>query len=155
MIVIIAAVSKNGVIGDSTLDRMPWTCKEELKHFRKQTLDNVVVMGRTTAEQVGHLSDRDCVVLSRDPNYKLKGFRTLTEDELLNETDRLPDTWYFIAGGAQIYSTFIPFADSMIISTMKFKVNGDVRMPKLDMSSLLKFKTEDYDEFEVNYYSVI
>lgn len=153
-IIVIAATDKNGIIGNSFLNTMPWSCKEELKHFKRATLNNVIVMGRTTAEEVGALPNRDCVVLSRDPDYKLASFRTLTEEEFLNETDRTPDVWYYVAGGARVYSSLMQYATTFIISTMKFEVRGDVFMPELP-TNLRLYNIEEYDEFTVNYYVAV
>lgn len=153
-LIVIAAVSENNVIGNSKLTTMPWKCSQELKHFKKQTVGNVLVMGRTTAEQVGALPERDCVVLSRDPNYKLDGFRTLTSESLLNETDQNPDTWYYVAGGAQVYEAFIPYASTFIISYMKFEVTGDVFMPSLSRN-VRCYNLEEFEEFEVHYYVAV
>ena len=153
-LVIIAAVSSNDVIGNSKLTTMPWKCSEELKHFKRETLGNVVVMGRVTAEQVGPLPERECIVLSRDLNYQLDGFITMTEEALLNETDFNPDVWYFICGGAKVYESFIPYSDTFIISTMKFEAEGDVLMPTISRN-LRNYKIEEFEEFDVNYYVAV
>ena len=46
MISIVVARAKNGIIGNN--NSMPWYYPEDLKHFRKITLDGTVLMGRKT-----------------------------------------------------------------------------------------------------------
>lgn len=129
---IIAAVATNGVIGNSKLNKMCWHVPEELQFFRKNTLGRVVAMGRKTAEQVGKLHGRDCIVLSSDQTYKLDGFTTMSLEQLLimNEIDFNKE--YVIAGGAEIYEQAMPYASFALISHMDFEAYGDIYMPKMD-----------------------
>lgn len=129
---IIAAVAANGVIGNSELDRMPWHVSEELKFFKANTMDKTVVMGRKTAEQVGKLRGRDCIVLSKDPSYKLAGFLTLSLEQFLHMNEYRFDKEYAVAGGAEIYKQLMPYASFALISYMDFEAKGDVMMPKFD-----------------------
>jgi dihydrofolate reductase len=128
----IAAVSTNGVIGNSKLDKMPWHCSDELKFFKNETMGKTLVMGRTTAEQVGKLPGRDAIVLSRDPNYQLAGFAHMTLDEFLFHHSITPDVDYMICGGAEIYKAFLPYIDYATISYLHFPAEGDVMLPLLD-----------------------
>lgn len=68
-IVIIAAVSDNGVIGKD--GKLPWTrIQEDLRHFRELTLDCAVIMGRKTYQSLGKPLDRRMnIVLSRDSEF--------------------------------------------------------------------------------------
>ena len=125
---IIAAVAKNGVIGNSKLDKMPWFIPEELKFFRLETFGKVVVMGRKTAEQVGELDSRRCIVMSRDENCKVPGFETMSYAGIVNLSQHLP---VMICGGAEIYSAFLDIASSAIISELDFEAKGDIFMPNI------------------------
>jgi len=72
---LVVAVAENGIIGrDGTL---PWRLPEDLKHFRRLTLGNTVLMGRKTFESLGKpLEGRANWVLSRDPAFASAGART-------------------------------------------------------------------------------
>lgn len=144
-LIMIAAVSQNGIIGNSKLDKMPWYCKEELQHFKQETIGGTIIMGRTTAEQVGVLSGRDCIVLSRNQDYMLDGFRTITTELLLNEVDLNPDNRYYIAGGAQIYKELIPYITESIISYMNFEVDGDIFLPEHRINKYWRVKETLHD----------
>mgnify|MGYP000511784324 CR=1 FL=1 len=148
MITIIAAKSSNGVIGNSKLNEMPWHCSEELKFFKNETMGNTIIMGRTTAEQVGKLPGRDAIVLSRNKNYKLKGFETFSMDQFLYEYEQNPEKKYMVCGGAEIYKLFLPFTDCTIISSMNFGVEGDIYLPEVTRRNGYKFKLIEEIEFE-------
>ena len=65
MITIIAAVSKNKVIGDD--NKLIWHLPEDLKRFKKLTSGNVVVMGRKTHLSIGKaLPNRLNIILSNN-----------------------------------------------------------------------------------------
>lgn len=152
MITLIAAVSENGIIGDSTLDTMPWHCKDELRQFRTITMGGTLVMGRVTAEQVGKLSGRECIVLSRDPEYKLEGFETMTAEKFERYSSTSPDTKFYICGGAEIYKQLAPNCDNMIISFMKFECGGDVAFPAIAWYQYFISNYTKHEEFVTYHY---
>src|SRR6478752_9533764 len=72
MITLIAAVSKNGVIGNR--NKTPWHIPDELELFKKITYDHAVIMGRKTYESIGHtLPGRRMIVLTRSVLPLTKG----------------------------------------------------------------------------------
>ena len=73
-ITIIVAASENLVIGDKNV--LPWYISEDLKHFKKITINHSVIMGRKTFESIGKpLKDRRNIVISRDKTLKIEGLR--------------------------------------------------------------------------------
>jgi len=152
MITLIAAVSDNGIIGDSTLDSMPWHCKDELRQFRTITMGGTLVMGRVTAEQVGKLPGREAIVLSRDPEYKLDGFTPMSTEKFLLESEAAAAGRYYICGGAEIYKQLLPYCDNMIISYMKFECSGDVLMPELPLDIFFVSNYTKHEEFVTYHY---
>lgn len=64
MIGLIIARSKNNSIGKN--GEIPWKIKGEQKQFRELTTGNVVIMGRKSYEEIGHLlQNRKNVVVSK------------------------------------------------------------------------------------------
>ena len=57
----------------------------------------------------------------------------------------------FIIGGKTIYTLFFPYADELIISTLKKSYNCNLFM-HFDLSEFKNIKQEKHDEFIVNYY---
>ena len=71
-ITIIVAASENSVIGYK--NALPWHISEELKNFKKITINHSVIMGRKTFESIGKpLKDRRNIVISRDKKLKIEG----------------------------------------------------------------------------------
>ena len=60
---IIVAMSKNRVIGKD--NDMPWHLSDDLKNFKKITINNTIIMGRLTYDSIGKpLPERKNIVLS-------------------------------------------------------------------------------------------
>lgn len=122
MIKMIAAVSKNGVIGiDNTL---PWagSYPEDMKHFRTMTKNSVVIMGRKTFESVGSrpLPSRRNIVISRLANglgvLNTEGVEVYASvKEAIDKCDGdTRDIW--IVGGERIYDAGMEFADEIYLT---------------------------------------
>lgn len=145
-------MSRNGVIGNSKIRAMPWYNREEMMFFKDQTMGKVVVMGRKTAEETGPLRGRDCLVLSKDPDYKLHGFKTLTIDAFLTLSEYNFNKHYMVCGGAEIYTALMPYASTAMISYMNFEVEGDVKMPDMPREQWIKAQTIEMKDFTaINY----
>ncbi len=108
---------------------MPWHFSDDLKHFKKVTSGNVVVMGRKTYEGIGVLPNRQFVVLSRkvEKHEDVKGvlWTPDTEEALSLSKDR--DV--FVAGGEQVYYTFLDLAAYMMLTFIHRDVDGDTFFP--------------------------
>lgn len=65
----IAAVSRNGVIGDGV--RMPWHLPEDLAHLKHTTMGHTLLMGqRRTFDSIGRaLPGRRSIVLTRNTRW--------------------------------------------------------------------------------------
>jgi dihydrofolate reductase len=64
-------MSLNRVIGAD--GKIPWHLPEDFRWFRKQTVGNVIVMGRKTFESLGHaLPSRVNLVLTRHPRRLIR-----------------------------------------------------------------------------------
>lgn len=136
MITVIVAFDKNYVIGDSKTNRMPWHIPEELKLFKELTRFHPIVMGRKTAESVGPLKDRLNLVLSRDKDYNLPGFTTVSFEDVKSISSH---SEVMICGGAKVYELFIKLANRIIISGMNFYSDGDVKFPIDYFNSLIYY----------------
>lgn len=152
-ITIIAAVAANNIIGNSQMKKLPWKVPEEMKFFREQTMGRTVVMGRKTAEETGNLPGRDCIVLSKDPKYQLKGFVAMTLDQFLRLNESTPDCQYFVCGGAEIYKAVMPYAARATISYLDLEAYGDIMMPALPISDWKKVSAVEKSMFVANTYS--
>jgi len=152
--IIIAAVSQNNVIGMG--DKVLWHSPEELKHFKKTTVDSPVIMGRKTWEVLGKpLSGRLNIVITRSTEYSIP-FREVVIFNSLNQAfDFCRSSIYekiFIIGGEEIYSQSINESDEIILSEMNMDAEGDVYFPEIDGTLWVLDSSELYGDFTVHHY---
>ena len=154
-IIIISAISQNGVIGKAN-GEMPWHDKEEFQHFKKTTLGFPVIMGRKTFETLGKpLKGRENIIVTRNKDFKVnfdetKTFHSL--DEAINYCESKNTAKAFIIGGGQIYKQAISKADELILSFMKFVAEGEVKFPEINYEDWQQISSEDRERFEIRKY---
>jgi dihydrofolate reductase len=134
MIKMIWAQSANGWIGKD--GKMPWYDSEEMQHFKELTWGQTVLMGRNTLEslKMGALKNRKNVVVSTTLNSDqmlAAGVIVCPDPSVALAYARNPGNNIWIIGGLTMYDLFMPFADELHISTMKFNVEGDVAAPAI------------------------
>ncbi|MEW6195090.1 MAG: dihydrofolate reductase [Bacteroidota bacterium] len=152
--IIIAAVSKNNIIGKE--GKLPWHNKEELDHFKSTTSGFPVLMGRKTWDALGKpLSNRLNLIISKSLKFADSGsnvivFRSINDaiDHcLLKHFEKL-----FIIGGSEIFKQTINIADEIILSKMNFEAEGDKYFVNLDPDDWLIHSNEKFKDFEVIHY---
>lgn len=114
MIAMIAAVTKNGVIGVD--GKLPFDYPEDMAHFRKSTIDSIVVMGRKTLEGISKpLPKREnCLVSSKAwPYAGVETFSSVKEVIDAFKKDKR-DIW--LIGGAGIYEEGMKYADRILLT---------------------------------------
>jgi len=125
------AQAANGVIGRD--GALPWRLPEDMAHFRALTDGATVIMGRRTWDSLPPrfrpLPGRHNVVLTRSPGWRADGVavrHSLTEAF----TDAvIDDAW--VIGGAAVYASAEPFADTAVITELREEFAGDVLAPVL------------------------
>ena len=125
---IIVAMSKNRVIGKD--NDMPWHLSDDLKNFKKITINKTIIMGRLTYDSIGKpLPERNNIVLSRN----LKNSKVMVLDNLeeaLNISRNEEEV--FIIGGADLYSQTINLVNKLYLTSINHEMNGDKYFPKFD-----------------------
>ncbi len=130
-IIIIAALDKNGLIGNK--GSLPWHFSEDLEHFKKTTSGNFVIMGKKTFQSIGKpLPNREIIVLSRSSDFKPQGVRVAGS---IKEALSMAKEKVFIAGGASIYKQFLSKADKMILTVIDKEFEGDKYFPDFNTSN--------------------
>ena len=135
MIKLIAAVSKNRAIGIN--GGLIFNDKDDLANFKKETINQVVIMGRKTWESLSKkpLSDRINIVLTSSPETLPEGIRTISSvDEIpaLEKEFLLEGKDIYIIGGGHLYKETIGMADCLVISHFDTIAEGDTYFPKID-----------------------
>tara|TARA_R110001592_G_scaffold104103_5_gene293060 strand:- start:15296 stop:15763 length:468 start_codon:yes stop_codon:yes gene_type:complete len=132
MISIIAAKSKNNVIGSN--GSIPWNIPKDLKYFKELTEGNTVIMGRKTYESLPKdkkpLPNRINIVITRDINFTANGCMVVGSlEEAILKIDNRKNT--FIIGGGEIYKQAINFVDKIYITEINDEYEGDTYFPKI------------------------
>ena len=148
---IIAAMTKDRVIGKD--NSLPWHIPEEMKHFRKLTLGNTVIMGSKTFASMSSkpLPNRNNIVLSSSlrPTEGIDVCRTIQEAV---EKAKSYGKEIFVIGGSSIYRQTIPLADKMYLSYIKKYYEGDTFFPAFDESEWEIETKEEHEAFDVVVY---
>jgi len=153
IISLIAALGRNNEIGkgNDLLCHLP----ADLKHFKEITLGHTVIMGRKTFDSLpkGALPNRRNVVISRNPELKIKGAEVFSSlDQALLKS--INEVEVFIIGGAQIYEYSLPFADKLYITRIHAAFpEADVFFPSIDFKIWNETGRETFPADEKNPYS--
>jgi dihydrofolate reductase len=137
-ILLVAAISENGVIGRA--GALPWRLKSDMQHFRALTMGKPVVMGRKTYQSIGKpLPGRTSIVVSRDPAFTAPGivvaaslkaaFAAARGDALRRGADAI-----VVAGGGEIYAQAMPLATRLALTVVHMRADGDARFPPIDVA---------------------
>ncbi len=134
-LIIIAAVSDNGVIGSD--NSLPWYLPEDLKRFKRLTEGKTVLMGKKTFDSImarlgKPLPNRVNVVLSRQEDPSLPEGVIQLKD--IDEISSLEAEEVMVIGGGQIYDQLIDHCERMYITHVHQTIDGDVRFPDVDWS---------------------
>jgi len=137
MISLIAAVSKNGVIGNE--GDLPWNLPSDLKKFKEITDNKPIIMGRKTWDSIGRpLPNRDNIVISRNVNLEIEGgIICSSPDEAISiakiKANERGSEEIMVVGGGYIYKEFMDVADKLYITEVDLEVEGDAYFPKVDL----------------------
>lgn len=141
---IIVAMDENNAIGKN--NQLLWNLPDDLKRFKKLTLNHPVIMGRNTFESITKpLPNRLNIIISNNLNYIVPEGVVLTHSfqeaiEIAKKVDVDP----FIIGGGTIYKQALDFIDVIEVTRVHTKVNeADTFFPNLNLSKWNK----TYEEF--------
>lgn len=127
---LVAAIARNRVIGVE--GKIPWHLPEDLKHFRRVTIDHAVIMGRLTYDSMGKpLPKRRNIVVSRQA-LVLEGCEVVNNLEQAITLARTTDTEPRVIGGGQLYSLAMPLATRLILTEVQQEPEGDAYFPEFD-----------------------
>ncbi len=147
---LMAARSKNGVIGNGP--DIPWRAKGEQLLFKAITYNQWLLVGRKTFESMGALPNRHYAVVTRSGftsnNSKVLVFPAIESalDKLSTLTDHV-----IVSGGGEIYKSLLPQVDTLHLSTVDIKADGDVFFPEIPASFTLAFEQKFESDINYNY----
>ena len=130
---LIVAMSENYVIGYN--EQMPWHIPEDLKFFKRMTLNSIIVMGRKTFDSFpnGPLPNRVHVVITKTPDLYADKENVIycTYEDATRAIDhyRAAGQKVFIIGGAEIYKLFFNYCAALHITLIDESFVGDTYFP--------------------------
>ena len=123
----VVAMTKDRVIGNR--GDLPWHLPEDLKFFKRTTLNSSIVMGRKTFDSIGKpLPKRHNIVITRDKAWSHPDVSVIHDSSSLCNL-RTSDQM-FIIGGGEIYELFMPLMDELLITHVNGEYEGDAFFPK-------------------------
>ena len=109
---------------------------EDMKFFRSETTGKVVVLGRKTLDTFPGgqpLKNRTNIILTRNPNYQVKGAIIChSVEEVLEELKKYPAEDVYCIGGDSIYKQMLPYCDTAHVTKIDFSYEADAYFPNLD-----------------------
>lgn len=131
---LIFAMSDNRCIGRD--GGLPWHIPEDLKHFKHNTLDHAIIMGRKTYESIGRpLPHRKNIIVTSRTDWHPEGCDVVpTIEAAIDLAHKHGDTEPRIIGGASIYAAALPLATKLLITYVHADVPGDTFFPPFDES---------------------
>jgi len=144
---IIVAIAENLAIGKD--NDLLWHLSEDLKRFKKVTLDSTVVMGLNTfySLPIRPLPKRRNIVISDDKTLNIEGCEmAYSIEEAIDMCDENQEN--FICGGASIYRQFLPMANKLYLTVVYKDFEGDTFFPEInyDEWTLVEESERFFDE---------
>ena len=132
-LVLIAAVMRNGVIGNG--NDLVFRDPTDQRHFRAATMGCPVIMGRKTWDSLPArfrpLPGRRNVVLSRDANHSFEGAERAADlPSALTMLAEAPKA--FVIGGGELYAQALPLATELLLTEVDAAPSGNVFFPAWD-----------------------
>lgn len=130
MVKLIVAVSENNVIGKN--NQLIWHISNDLKRFKRLTLNHPIIMGRKTFETFGKpLPKRKHIVISRQDKEDTDQVFWVKSLHQAIEKAKMFDKEIYIIGGGMIYEQAINSCDILEITRVHEYFEGDTFFPEI------------------------
>ncbi len=156
---LIVAADSNWAIGCQ--GRLLISIPNDRKYFREETTGKVIVMGRRTLKTFPQglpLKNRTNIILSKDPNYRVKDATVVhSVEELMGLLDKYDTNDIFVVGGESVYRQLLPYCDRAHVTRIDHAYQADTYFPDLDSDPEWEV-TADSDEltyFDIPYRFVL
>ena len=136
LISLVAAMSENRILADSTKEHIhvgiPWNIPSDERRFQEIIYRHPVIIGRKTyATFNSPIANCTTMIVTRDPHFQAFGclvFHSLQEAvewAKMSETEEI-----FIAGGGEIYTEAMKFANKLYLTIVEGNFEGDIYFPE-------------------------
>ncbi len=141
----IVAVGTGNVIGLN--NNIPWYLPADLQYFKRTTIGNHVIMGRSSYHSIGKpLPKRTNIIITKDPFFIVSNCLIAHSiEEALSLAFENGEEECFIIGGGQIYRQTVDFWDRLYITEVQIDVKGDTFFPTIQLEDWM-LKSEVHNE---------
>lgn len=155
MIYMIVACTPDYLIGTAkTINQIPWKNKEDLAHFKQTTLNQTILMGRKTFAAIGQpLPNRHTIVLTRNKPDATFDHVTFSDDlpKIIADYKNSGKDLY-ICGGKEIYEACLADVDTILLSRIPGKYQGEVYLSDLWLNDFQLVTKIPKNTFELEVY---
>lgn len=131
---LIVAVDKNWAIGYN--NKLLISIPEDMRFFRDETMNKVVIMGRNTLETFPGgkpLKNRLNIVITSRKNYMVNDAVVVNSvEEALEAVKDYKSEDVYVIGGASIYEQMIDYCDVAHVTKIDYAYQADTYFPNLD-----------------------
>lgn len=153
---LIVAADNNWAIGNKgdLLVSIP----EDHKFFRQTTMGGVVILGRKTLAGFPNglpLAGRDNIIMSRNPDYRVRGGIVVhSKEELFETLKNYKDRQIFVIGGGKIYEMLLPYCRYAHVTKIDYSYEADTYFPNLDKMDNWKIvaDSDEHTYFNLEFY---
>jgi dihydrofolate reductase len=163
MINIIAAIGKNRELGAN--NKLLWHIPKDMAHFKKLTLDQVVIMGRKTFESLPKKNQPlphriNIVVTTKNPKTLFSQLKKNKKNQLifcssLQEAIIKAKEFkkeIFIIGGASLYQQAISLTDRLYLTLINQEFpQADVFFPDYSQFKIVEEKKDADDKYQFSF----
>ncbi len=112
-------------------NRLPWHLPADLQHFKRQTVNKPIVMGRLTWESLpGLLPQRKHIVVTRNVSYQADGAVVVHSlQAAMDEAGAVDEV--MIIGGECLYTEALLLANRIYLTRIHQAFEGDAFFPVL------------------------
>jgi dihydrofolate reductase len=152
IISLVVAMAENRVIGRD--NGLPWKVSSDLRRFKALTIGKPVVMGRKCYESIGRpLPGRPNIVVTRNPDFKPDGVIVVHSldhafDRAEQEAEALGADEIAVIGGGEIYRQAMDDADTLHVTYILARPEGDTYFPEIDPDTWQTAYREDVPKGE-------
>lgn len=141
-VALIVAMDEQGVIGRN--NDLPWRLSADLQYFRKVTMGKPLIMGRNTHESIGRpLPGRRNIVITRQQDFQAAGCDVVFSIEQALALCE-GEAEVMIMGGASLYEQTLPLVDTLYLTRVHTKVEGDTWFPDWSEADWQLVSREDH-----------
>lgn len=119
---IVARGKRDGAIGRD--NQLVFRIKEDMQHFKRETMGHPVLMGRKTFESIGKpLPGRTNVVITRNPEFRADGVtvaHSLEEALAAVKGEAMP----YLIGGGDLYAQALPYVTRLVVTEIDREAEG-------------------------------